>query len=400
MRITRCVPLAGHGVIARYGPLVAVTDGRGRGPDPLLSALAEVGDAAGDGSELVLRAARAALGTGSQGSWACAGVMADGGVAVLVHGHAVATVGVEGAPRVTLTSSDSMLPVSRTFAGTTITVDLAVAESGPPDSRFWLGDGVVPGGGIAVTVSAEAPAPAAPSAAPAPSAVAMPDARGPAIMAEVRPTAAEFDALGEIDGAAVPGDGGDLHPPTIDTPAFGIPDEQAPDGHAPDGQAEEERPQPVLVDGVLCPGHHFNDPGAWSCRECGIALDQPPGSFERRQRPPLGVLVFDDGTSFTLDGDCVLGREPALDGDVLAGLAMPFRINDPNGTVSRLHLKISLVGWQVEVSDLGSANGSVLQSPQGERALAPFEPTLIEPGARIGIGHRSMQYLAYQGVLP
>jgi hypothetical protein len=59
-----------------------------------------------------------------------------------------------------------------------------------------------------------------------------------------------------------------------------------------------------------------------------------------------------------------------------------------------------LVGWQVEVSDLGSANGSVLQSPDGERTLTPFEPTMIEPGARIGIGHRSMQYLAYQGVHP
>jgi pSer/pThr/pTyr-binding forkhead associated (FHA) protein len=74
-----------------------------------------------------------------------------------------------------------------------------------------------------------------------------------------------------------------------------------------------------------------------------------------------------------------------------------MRINDPNGTVSRLHLKVSLVGWQVEVSDLGSANGSVLQAPGKERTLAPFEPTAIEPGARIGIGHRSMQYVAYQG---
>jgi hypothetical protein len=59
-----------------------------------------------------------------------------------------------------------------------------------------------------------------------------------------------------------------------------------------------------------------------------------------------------------------------------------------------------LVGWQVEVTDLGSANGSVLQSPGGERTLAPFEPTVVEPGAWIGVGHRSMQYLAYQGVLP
>jgi hypothetical protein len=56
-----------------------------------------------------------------------------------------------------------------------------------------------------------------------------------------------------------------------------------------------------------------------------------------------------------------------------------------------------LVGWQVEVSDLGSANGSVIQTPGEERTLTPFEPTAIEPGAQIGIGHRSMQYVVYQG---
>ena len=161
-----------------------------------------------------------------------------------------------------------------------------------------------------------------------------------------------------------------------------------------------DAPPPVLVDGVLCARDHFNDPGARACRQCGIGLDQPPRSFQRRPRPPLGVLVLDDGTRVTLDGDYVLGREPTFDSDVIDGRARPLRINDPDGTVSRLHLRISLIGWQVEVSDLGSANGSLLQSSGAERPLAPFEPTIIEPGARIGIGHRSMQYLAYQGVRP
>jgi FHA domain-containing protein len=131
-----------------------------------------------------------------------------------------------------------------------------------------------------------------------------------------------------------------------------------------------------------------------------VAIDAARAVLVDGVRPPLGVLVLDDGTQFTLDRDYVLGREPAFDSDVIDGRAEPLRINDPNGTVSRLHLRISLAGWQVEVSDLGPANGSVLQSSGAERNLAPFEPTMIEPGARIGIGHRSMQYLAYQGVLP
>ncbi len=158
-------------------------------------------------------------------------------------------------------------------------------------------------------------------------------------------------------------------------------------------------PSAVLVDGVRCARGHFNDPAARACRQCGIRLDQPPGPLERRPRPSLGVLVLDDGTTFPLDGDYVLGREPAFDSDVIAGRSRPLRISDPKGTISRLHLRISLIGWRVEVSDLGSANGSFLQSSDGERTLVPYEPVMIEPGARIGIGHRSMQYLAYQGVL-
>jgi hypothetical protein len=80
VRITSCVPLAGQGVIARHGALVAVTDGAGPGPDALLTALAEAAAATGDGADLVLRAARAALGGHGHPAWACAGVTADGGV--------------------------------------------------------------------------------------------------------------------------------------------------------------------------------------------------------------------------------------------------------------------------------------------------------------------------------
>lgn len=339
MRITRCIPIAGRGAIARYGALVAVTDGRGPGPDLLLSVLADTAEQAGDGNEFVIRAARAALSSPGLAAWACAGVTADGGLAVLVHGRsAAATVRVDNQPAVTLTVSGAMLPATRIFNGTTIIAILVINGVVPsdPDERFWLGDGVVPGGGLALTAS---------------------EGRAP-----------------------VP------HTPTMDTAGAGSPE-------AP-GQAG---PGANLVDGVLCASGHFNAPGAVTCRQCGIGMEQPPRHFERRPRPPLGELLIDDGTRVPLDSDYVLGREPTLDGDVLAGLARPLRINDPDGTVSRLHLKISLVGWQVEVSDLGSANGSAILAPGGERMLTPFEPTAIEPGVRIDIGHRSMQYVAYPG---
>jgi hypothetical protein len=343
MKITSCVPLPGPGLIARHGALVAVTGGRGPAPDPLLSAFAEVAAAAGDGGELVRMAARAALGGTGQPAWACAGPTADGGVAVLVHGRALAAVRTGDGREVTLTADDPVLPVSRVFAGAAVTLTLASGDPGTPDPRFWLGRGVVHGGGLAVTMT------------------------------------------GDLAG---------WHPPTVPAPAAGgQPGEIA-------GGTREDGPEPVLVEGALCPREHFNDPAARACRECGMSTDQRPGNRQRRPRPPLGVLVLDDGTPITLDGDYVIGREPALDGDVIAGRARPLRISDPKGTVSRLHLKITVAGWQVEVTDLGSANGSVLQSPGGERTLAPFEPAELVPGTWIGIGDRGMQFLSHQGVLP
>jgi len=129
-------------------------------------------------------------------------------------------------------------------------------------------------------------------------------------------------------------------------------------------------------------------------------LVQTPSNVQRRERPPLGLLISDDGTRVSLDRDYVPGREPVFDSNVFDGRARPLRINDPNGTVSRLHLRISLIGWQVEISDLGSANGSVLRWSGGEHTLAPFQPTVIEPGVQVGIGHRSVQYVAFQGVHP
>jgi hypothetical protein len=332
MRITSCVPLVGHGVVARHGGLAAVTDGRGADTDPLLRALAETIQEAGDGSDLVLRASRAAVNSHGNNAWACAGVTEEG-LAVFVHGRAAATVRVDDGPEVTLSIGDSRLPVSRTFNGATVAVILLIGGASPPDERFRLGDGVVQGGGLAVTATAGQPA----------------------------AHRTDFDGRGF----------------TQDSPT------------AEDGA--------VFVDGSLCAGGHFNDPDAWTCRDCGIGMPRPPRYIERRPRPPLGELLLDDGTRAPLDTDYVLGREPTLDGEVLAGRVRPMLINDPNGTVSRLHLKIFLSGWRVEVCDLGSANGSVVQVAGEERTLVPFAPTTIELGAQIRIGHRSIQYVSYQG---
>ncbi len=157
--------------------------------------------------------------------------------------------------------------------------------------------------------------------------------------------------------------------------------------------------EPVVVDGAMCARMHFNAPDAMFCRECRVSMRELTRNTRRQPRPPLGVLLVDDGRGYLLDRDYVIGREPLLDDDVAAGRAAPLPITDAEGSVSRLHLRVSLVGWRVEVRDLGSANGSVLYRAGGPRALGPLDVVLLDPGARVGVGRRSVQFLPY-GVSP
>jgi FHA domain len=298
MRITRCVPLPGQGLVARFDNLIAISDGLGPGPDLLLDAVEGVRAAAGDGGTLVRTAALAALESDAQRSFACVGTTSTDELVVLVSGDATATVVIDGGQPVTLSGSSSLIPVSQIFTGAVITLTVALAEStaGLPaaDDRLRLDGGIVHGAGLAIAVTSPL---AQPSASPQP--------------------------------------GAELHSPVRGQPTADLP-------------------------------------------------------------APVGVLLLDDGTGFALDTDYVVGREPALDTDVVAGRARPLRIPDPEGTVSRLHLRVSVTGEQVEVSDLGSGNGSVVHPAAGEPLrLVPNEPTVIKPGARITVGDRSLEYRSY-----
>jgi FHA domain len=151
----------------------------------------------------------------------------------------------------------------------------------------------------------------------------------------------------------------------------------------------------VVVDGAMCARMHFNAPDAAICRECRVSMREGTRNIRRQPRPPLGVLLVDDGRGYLLDRDYVIGREPLLDDDVAAGRAAPLPVTDAEGSVSRLHLRVSLAGWRVEVRDLGSANGSVLHRAGGSRTLAPVDVVALDPGARVGVGRRSVQFLPY-----
>ena len=157
MNITECVPLAGRGIVARRGRLVALTGGTDAGPDPLLTALTAVAYANGDGAALVLAGTRAAAEHRGRPAWACARVTSGEEVAILVHGEAAALVSVDGSPEAQVTASGSMIPVAGTFTGAVVTVRLVIGPPAPPDPRLWLEAGTVFGGGIVLTIKQDKP---------------------------------------------------------------------------------------------------------------------------------------------------------------------------------------------------------------------------------------------------
>jgi hypothetical protein len=151
---------------------------------------------------------------------------------------------------------------------------------------------------------------------------------------------------------------------------------------------------PVLVEGVLCASGHLNEPRAGSCRQCGTAVEAGSPRVTRA-RPPLGVLVTDEGAVYTVSTDYVIGREPEQAPDVTAGRARPLVLRDAEHSTSRVHARLHLSGWDVLVADSGSANGTHVSrsGPAGPWEAVYREPgTPLHPGDRVRLGKRQLLF--------
>jgi hypothetical protein len=171
---------------------------------------------------------------------------------------------------------------------------------------------------------------------------------------------------------------------------------------APEQEAavdEEPAPQPEdgsQVLGVSCAKGHFNDPDNQYCALCGIGLTQAGRRTAQQDRPPLGVLVLDDGTSLPLTKDYVIGRAPEAAADVGADDVTLVRLTDP--LVSGVHARVRLDGWEVGLIDEGSSNGTFVREsgsdwctkvPSGGRVV-------LRPGSIVTVGHRQFRYDSYR----
>ncbi|TYB70203.1 FHA domain-containing protein [Nonomuraea sp. PA05] len=182
-------------------------------------------------------------------------------------------------------------------------------------------------------------------------------------------------------------------------PVLGPPDQYDHPGPPQQEQQGDHGDRP-LVYGVDCKNDHFNDPRVPYCAVCGIALVQRTLVPYKGPRPSLGVLILDDGTALPLESDYLLGRDPERAPEVAGGTARPAKVTSPDGSVSRRHLRVALDGWDVNLVDLGSVNGTQIQPPGDPNFydIPPNEPVTIAPGTTVRVGvSRTLRFEAHRG---
>jgi len=147
----------------------------------------------------------------------------------------------------------------------------------------------------------------------------------------------------------------------------------------------------TIVKGIECGRGHFNNPIARYCSTCGLSLVHLTHRLVDGIRPSLGFLVFDDGSTFTIDRSYLIGREP--EPDPKSGFAA-LAANDAEDTVSRHHAELELDEWNVVLRDLGSTNGTSIWNEDLDswEPLGEGEDRIITTGSRVSIGRRTFVF--------
>jgi FHA domain len=184
-------------------------------------------------------------------------------------------------------------------------------------------------------------------------------------------------------GAPAAPSAGRMPAPVVPPPPALGPDEDGLTVKRADPVAGPESPTDPIgpdVPALICPAGHVNSPREVTCRLCGAPLPPDPVIVAR---PVLGVLRLSTGDVVTLDRDVVLGRHPPADFTGANGEGGPHlvRLPSPDGVISRTHLRVTLSGWQVLVTDLNSTNGTRVTLPGSDpEQLPPGIPVPIRAG--------------------
>jgi hypothetical protein len=393
------VPGPGGGTLARFGPVVLLV-----GSDdpevvrPYLEHAQMVAANGGQGRQLI-RGFALMLSTSVEQSPGFAAIAPHTtGLAVFVDGDVVVSVdGEEISGAQSLAWVERLIP----WPVTSVSASLPGAAAPAEGTAYRLDGGVVPAGGFWVPAADGTPVepalrPSTQVRAPQPAPVAQPVVEAPPVV--------------EPEPAVVPPVAGRPLPPT---PADEHVSFQSVLMSEVDDDIDDFEPLPIVEDagqvhddhaheqvrGVYCKNQHFNDPRVLFCGICGINMVQQTPVLVNGPRPPLGVIVLDDGAVFQLDTPYLLGRDPAPDERIVAGEFRPLPIIDQSNQVSRVHARLELRGWDVVLVDNNSTNGTYVHLPKTPDwvRMPPGTEQVLVQGTRVRIGHRTLAFNTHAG---
>jgi pSer/pThr/pTyr-binding forkhead associated (FHA) protein len=101
--------------------------------------------------------------------------------------------------------------------------------------------------------------------------------------------------------------------------------------------------------------------------------------------------VFEDGATFSLSSDYIVGRQPDSSPLVQSGEALPLPVDDPERSISRAHAELRLVDWDVHLVNLSETNGSFVWDPTSNQwiPIPAGQSVMLTPGMRVALGRRS-----------
>lgn len=141
------------------------------------------------------------------------------------------------------------------------------------------------------------------------------------------------------------------------------------------------------IEGVRCQRGHLCYGGATYCLLCGVALAPPTSQpTETGPRPPLGMLIFADGTTKVLEGDVKIETKPS-GGLSIVNADEPRSEKDEVGPLA----EITLVGWQPVLS--GKVTCTRVDLPGGSRLEATRNvPVPLVPGMEFVLDGQAVRY--------
>jgi hypothetical protein len=369
----------GDGIVVRRGPVIAVARASA-GIERVLDAVATFDIALGSAVDL-LRVVRA-LDASSAVAIAVVGAEVD----VVLLGDARCEVdGPAGHVHFEGSHTAQLVGLPPELHQVTVMLD---APSSPAAAWSALADGVVPGAGADIRFVAPlevAPIVAASSGAqpppPPPPVASLPPPPPPPVPVASMPEPVPAQASAAVVNVLL----APLEPAELPAP---LPNTPPPPAPAP-AHAADARP---MVRGLACAVGHVNRVEANYCSACGRRL-QGTISLVDGPRPSLGTLIFDDGAIYGLERGYIIGREPAGDPQVTGGAAGAIALSDDQRAISRVHADVRLDGWDTQIVDRGSANGTHVAAPgAGWVRLEPNVPVTIGDGWSVAIGRRTFVF--------